>query len=154
MHKFSTYLILPLVLKLAVDLPACGETPRAPRHAPEPFTIIWGSGGGFTGFADGYILRSDGALEKWSGPYFRRDKVQPLGKVSAASLDSVRRVLAKHDLRQIRYRETGNMTTSLWLISGNDTTIMSWNGITPGEEVPATLKELYRNLSLAADSAR
>ncbi|RIK74581.1 hypothetical protein DCC62_15020 [candidate division KSB1 bacterium] len=146
MLKFS----LCLLLQIFLGLSACSESPQP---APREFTIIWGSGGGFTGFAEGYILHSNGAIEKWSGPYFRHDRIQPLGRVPAASLDSLRQLLAAHDWRQVRYRETGNMTTSLWVISGKDTTIMSWNGITPGKEVPAALQELYHRLSQGAASA-
>lgn len=147
MPKFLLCLFLQIFLRLS----ACSESPQP---AAGEFTIIWGSGGGFTGFAEGYILHSDGTIEKWSGPYFRRDKIQALGRVSPARIDSLRQLLAEHDWRQMRYRETGNMTTSLWVISGKDTTIMSWNGITPGKEVPAALQELYHRLSQSAESAR
>jgi len=150
-----SHAILPLIRRsllwsLTLSGLACGICQREPAAASRDFTIIWGTGGGFTGFADGFILHSDGRMERWSGQYFRREKIQPLGVISAAQLESLHRTLAKHNLRELHYQETGNMTTRVWCITGRDTTIVSWNGVEPGAEVPAALQELYENLQRAA----
>lgn len=143
-----------LLLSLALSTLACGISQREPAAPSPDFTIIWGTGGGFTGFADGFILHSNGKMERWSGQYFRREKIQPVGATGAAQLESLRRTLAKHNLRKVHYQETGNMTTRVWCITGTDTTIVSWNGVEPGAEVPAALQELYENLQMAAAAAQ
>ncbi|MDZ7275303.1 MAG: hypothetical protein ONB49_10535 [candidate division KSB1 bacterium] len=129
---------------------ACGISQREPATPGDDFTIIWGTGGGFTGFADGFILHSDGKMERWSGQYFRREKIRPLGVIDTAHLDSLRRTLARHDLRDLHYQETGNLTTRMWCIIRTDTTIFSWNGVEPGAEVPAAIREVYSSLTRAA----
>lgn len=143
-----------LLLSLALSMLACGISQREPAAPSREFTIIWGSGGGFTGFADGFILHSNGTMERWSGQYFRREKIQPLGVTGAAQLESLRHTLAKHNLSGLHYQETGNMTTRVWCILGTDTTIVSWKGVEPGPEVPAALQELYENLQMAAAAAQ
>jgi hypothetical protein len=54
--------------------------------------IIFGSGGGFTGMAAGYIIHGNGKIEKWSGLYFRRDKLEALGTAQPEALQPLRQM--------------------------------------------------------------
>ncbi|MGH7455195.1 MAG: hypothetical protein ACRENG_27820 [bacterium] len=124
----------------------CTSPPREQPNEKKDFTIIFGSGGGFTGFANGYVIHGDGRIEKWSGPYFRHDKIETFGTASSEALKPLRQRFSERAFAQWAYQDTGNMTTRVWCISGQDTTSVSWKGIEPGKEVPLPIQDLYRNL--------
>jgi hypothetical protein len=144
---------------LLPSLVVCTSKSRDESPDAKDFTVILGSGGGFTGMANGYIIHSDGKIEKWSGLYFRRDKVEPFGTASKEALKPLSQVFGERAFAQWSYKETGNMTTQVWCISGQDharrdTAIVSWNGIEPGKEVPQPIRDLYENLMQAVNSVR
>ncbi|MGH7596843.1 MAG: hypothetical protein ACREOI_10865, partial [bacterium] len=101
------------------------------------------------------IIHSNGKVEKWSGQYFRRDKVETMGIVAASEiLEPLKEIFGTRGFAQWPYQETGNMTTRVWCISGQDTTVVSWNGIEPGKEVPQSIRDLYANLMKIVESVR
>jgi hypothetical protein len=137
-----------------LTIAACTSASRESLHDEKEFTVIFGSGGGFTGMANGYVIHSDGKIEKWSGLYFRRDQSAPLGTASAESLQPLRQQFAAQAFKKWSFQETGNMTTRLWCISGGDTTVVSWNGLEPGEHVPPAIRDFYRLLTDAVQAAQ
>ena len=142
-------LMLPVLCLLC-----CTSGRREQSAAAKEFTVIFGSGGGFTGMAGGYIIHSDGKIEKWSGLYFRRDKIEPFGAAAPGALQPVQQVFQDGTFQQWEFRDAGNMTTNVWCISGQDTTIVSWNGLEPGPEVPSPIREFYGHLLNAVQSAQ
>jgi len=128
--------------------------PQQKSSAAKKFTVIYGSGGGFTGMANGYIIYSDGNVEKWSGLYFRRSKIEKLGAAALQTLPPIQKVFDARAYKKWKQQDAGNMTTRVWCISGKDTTAVSWKGTEPGEEVPPALREFYGHLKRAVESAK
>lgn len=131
---------------------ACNSASHDTPRSEKDFTIIWGSGGGFTGRAEGYIVRSNGKIEKWSGPYFQRDKVEAFGTASPKALKPVRQMFDNRAFINWSYQQTGNMTTRMWCISGKDTTMVSWSGLEPGQDVPQPIQDFYSKLKHTVES--
>lgn len=146
-NAFALLIILPLFLMATM--------PARPRQAAsKKFTVIYGSGGGFTGMANGYIIYSDGKVEKWSGLYFRRSKIEKLGAAAPKTLQPLQKVFDTLAFKKWKYKDVGNMTTQMWCISGKDTTTISWKGTEPGKEVPPPIREFYLNLQSAVQSIK
>jgi len=128
--------------------------PQQKSSTAKKFTVIYGSGGGFTGMANGYIIYSDGNVEKWSGLYFRRSKIEKLGAAAPQTLPPIQKVFDARAYKKWKQQDTGTMTTRVWCISGKDTTTVSWKGTEPGEEVPPAIREFYGHLKRAVESAK
>lgn len=145
----SNHCLIALALFFIAALPA------SLRQAPSKnFTVIYGSGGGFTGMANGYIIHSDGNVEKWSGLYFRRSNVEQLGAVTPKTLEPLQKVFAKRVYKKWKLRDTGNMTTRVWFISGKDTATVSWKGLEPDEKVPPAIRDFYVTLKNVVQSIK
>ncbi len=154
MKIYQDCLTLSLTLLLFI-LTTCTSRSRQQPPGAKDFTVIFGSGGGFTGMAGGYIVHSSGKVEKWSGQYFRHDKVEAMGTVVASkTLKPLQEMFDTEAFTQWSYQETGNMTTRVWCISGQDTTIVSWNGTAPGKEVPQPIRDFYANLMKIVEAVR
>lgn len=147
--KNATILLIILPLFLIANMP---KIPR--QAAPKKFTVIYGSGGGFTGMANGYIIYSDGKVEKWSGLYFRRSKIENLGSVTPKTLQPLQKFFATLAYKKWKYKDAGNMTTQIWCISGKDTTAISWKGTKPGKEVPLPIRDFYLTLQRVVQSIK
>lgn len=145
MKLFHACLALFFTLLLPF-LMACTSKSHQQSSATNEFAVIFGSGGGFTGMAAGYIIHSNGEVEKWSGQYFRRDQIKPMGVVASEALKPLNEIFSSGILAQWSHQETGNMTTQMWCISGQDTTRVSWKGTEPGDEVPQPIRDFYAEL--------
>ncbi|MGH7600865.1 MAG: hypothetical protein ACREOI_31290 [bacterium] len=151
--KIGRDYLLEFCLTLSICFNACHTASRDQNSPAKDFTIIFGSGGGFTGMAEGYIIHSDGKIEKWSGLYFRRDKLEISGMAQPATLQPLWQMFEAKTFSQWSHQRTGNMTTQVWCISGSDTTVVSWPGLEPGKDVPQAIQDFYDKLMLAVRSA-
>lgn len=145
---------LGLCLAISISFFACHSARRDQISPAKDFTIIFGSGGGFTGMAEGYIIHGDGQIEKWSGFHTQRSKAETIGVVTPEALQSLRQTFETKVFAQWSYRKTGNMTTLVQCIRGNDTTVVSWPGLEPGNDVPPDIQDFYRNLMHAVQTAK
>lgn len=150
--KLKQDCLLGLGLVISTYFFACHSASRDQISPAENFTIIFGSGGGFTGMAGGYIIHGNGKVEKWSGLYFRRDKLETLGTAKPEALQPLRQMFETKAFSPWSHRETGNMTTQVWCISGSDTTVVSWPGLKPGKDVPPAIQGFYGKLMRAVQS--
>jgi len=148
-EKFSHSLI-------ALSLFSLGALPGLFRQSAvlQKFTVIYGSGGGFTGMANGYIIYSDGNVEKWSGLYFRRSKIEKLGAAAPQTLPPIQKVFETRACKKWKQQDAGNMTTRVWCISGKDTIVVSWKGLEPGQEVPPPIRDFYSKLKNVVQSIK
>lgn len=144
------HFLIALSLFFIASMPAFLQQSAAPKK----FTVIYGSGGGFTGMANGYIIYSEGKVEKWSGLYFRRSKIEKLGAAPPNTLQPLQKIFATRVYKKWQHHDTGNMTTQVWCISGKDTTAISWKGTEPGQEVPQPIRDFYGQLRRAVESAQ
>lgn len=152
--KVGQNFLIGFCVVLTICFCACHSASRDQISPAKDFTIIFGSGGGFTGMAEGYIIHGNGKIEKWSGFYFRRDKLETLGTATPEALQPLRQMFEANSFKQQPYQQTGNMTTQVWCISGSDTTVVSWPGLEPGKEVPPAIQDFYGKLRLAVQSAK
>jgi len=148
--KNATALLIILPLFLIATMPAFLRQAAAPKK----FTVLYGSGGGFTGMANGYIIYSDGNVEKWSGLYFRRSKIEKLGVAVPKTLQPLQKVFVARAYKKWKHKDAGNMTTQVWCISGKDTTTISWKGTEPGKEVPPPIRDFYLALQSVVQSVK
>ena len=151
--KFDWDYLLGFYLVLSISFCACHTASRDQISPAKDFTIIFGSGGGFTGMAAGYIIHGNGKIEKWSGLYFRCDKLETLGTAKPEALQPLRQMFETKAFSQWSHQGAGNMTTQVWCISGSDTTVVSWPGLEPGKDVPPAIQGFYGKLMLAVQSA-
>ena len=128
--------------------------PQQKSSTSKKFAVIYGSGGGFTGMANGYIIYSDGNVEKWSGLYFRRSKIEKLGAATPKTLLPLQNVFNSRAYKKWKHQGAGNMTTRVWCISGKDTTVVSWKGMEPGQEVPQPIRDFYSALKSVVQSVK
>lgn len=143
-----------ICLVFLIFMGACHSSSREHAAAEKDFTVIFGSGGGFTGMAEGYVIHSSGKIEKWSGRYFQRGKIEAIGTVAPEALLPLRQAFATKAFMRWSHQGTGNMTTRVWCISGMDTTIISWPGLDPGAEVPPAIRDFYSKLRHAVQSSK
>ena len=110
----------------------------------KPFTIELSSGGGFSGLWNGYIIRSDGAIQSWHGKQMKTDEVKDLGQVEPDDIAEVKTILDRDKIMNLALHETGNMTTMLKVTSGDEMTFITWPGSMDDEgQVPAQVLETY-----------
>lgn len=147
-NTISFLIALPLFLLAAMPVFLRQAT------TPKKYKVIYGSGGGFTGMANGYIIYSDGKVEKWSGLYFRRSKIEKLGTAAPKTLQPLQKIFATLAYKKWKYKDAGNMTTQVWCISGKDTTAISWKGTEPGKEVPSPIRDFYLTLQSIVQSIK
>jgi len=128
--------------------------PQQKSPALKTFTVIYGSGGGITGMANGFIIYGNGNVEKWSGLYFRRSKIEKLGAAAPQTLPPIQKVFETRTYKKWKQQDTGNMTTRVRCISGKDTTMVSWKGMEPGGEVPPAIRDFYLKLKNVVQSTK
>lgn len=149
-HKQSFHFLLAFSVCVLIINPGWLQKSTAAKT----FAVIYGSGGGFTGMANGYIIDSAGKVDKWSGLYFRRSKIEKFGTAASNALSPIQKIFSTSAYKKWKHRDMGNMTTQIWCISGKDTTRISWKGTEPGPEVPKPIRDFYGHLKLAVESAQ
>jgi hypothetical protein len=119
----------------------------------EPIIIQLGSGGGFTGRMSGLEIDKDGVVTTWSAMPGEDHKPERIGVVPDDYLETLYEIADEDELLTFDYTVTGNMTTSLTLIRGNERNNMRWPGIEMDIEAPPRpLQRFHTQLKHAIDS--
>jgi len=107
------------------------------------YSIILSSGGGFTGQYEGKVIDTTGIISTWNGRIFSTSIKKVVDSLSQNQIKKLNIFFDENRLEDFTFREVGNMTTSLSLLSANKEINFSWKEQQPPERVPAKAKELY-----------
>jgi hypothetical protein len=123
----------------------CSST-RQEQHAELPFTIILGSGGGFTGLYEGYVIDSTGRVMRWKGRTFDGAEHTRQAVLDDDQRKEVQRIVAETGILGAEFSERGNMTSFLTFHLPTGEHRISWHGGAPGPGVPANIREFYNRI--------
>ena len=118
------------------------------------YSIIIGSGGGFTGSYDGHLIDSLGQVFRWSGKTFTTADLTSIGKLSEVELQSAIKSIKESDIMNTSFKEHGNVTTFIRLKKSELEYSVSWIGLEPDNKVPENIRELYSRLKKIIDSLK
>ena len=138
-----------LLLMIIVFIPCCSSSRKAiisnESDALLDYNIEISQGGGFTGNYQGYTIDSTGVVKSFEGVISANSQRDEKGKLSQVQISEINKLIPS--ILGIRYKENGNMTTSIVLKKRSDEIRFSWEGITPGKKVPAELANFYEKVN-------
>jgi hypothetical protein len=128
----------------------CGKT----QESPFPPTVISISeGGGVTGQFVGYTINAKGAVHTWRGFAANKRDSSSLGTLDSDAHRNLLRTAYDCNLPELRQYETGNMTATLEVSSGELLFRFVWPGLWRGsDETPEQLRPLIEKLESIIDS--
>ena len=107
------------------------------------FTIILGSGGGFTGSYNGKMIDTTGTVYGWEGrTYYTSDK-KIVDSLSQNQITKLNTYFSENNFADYSFREVGNMTNFLTLTTLDKKITFSWKESSIPDRVPDKIKELY-----------
>ena len=144
---------LLLLGMLAACCPCEQSTSDRPAHPRTEITLS--SGGGVSGFISGNTILPDRTVLEWNGMPGKRERVDTLGRLESEAYALLLDTLYAQDPVTIRQQESGNMTTTLRMPSGDEVWTWSWPGMRSREEdVPAALRIMRNAVWQAIESLR
>lgn len=102
--------------------PGCAN--QRPVACPD-FSVLLGSGGGFTGRSGGYRIEPDGAVWSWTGIGAPMDS-SLVGSLAADSLESLARAIDAANFYADSTNEYGNITAFLQVTCGDVSHRVNW----------------------------
>ncbi|MDT8324157.1 MAG: hypothetical protein RRA94_08605 [Bacteroidota bacterium] len=155
MNNFLLSLSTLLVFVTITSCCPC-ERARTPSVASYPGTkISFETGGGFSGYVSGTAITADGLVLTWNGRPGMRENLDTLARMDAAQHAQLLADLYALEPAGIRHQESGNMTTSLTVTSGDESWYWSWPGVRDDiEAVPEKLRPLRDLVVTALDAIR
>jgi len=128
----------------------CDRTREAPTDNYPPTEISFETGGGFSGYVSGTSITESGLVLTWHGRPGMRENLDTLAHMDSQQHATLLADIYALDPGSIRHQESGNMTTALTIISGDEQWFWSWPGVRNDvEAVPEALRPL-RNLIVDA----
>jgi hypothetical protein len=109
-----------------------------------PLTVIhYSSGGGFSGMSSGNSILPDGSITQWTGHDGSREHSITLGNLDVDEYSKLLSDIYGLNPANIHQQDTGNMTTSLEIVSDDVVYVYTWPG-THGDDdsVPFAVKPL------------
>ena len=107
------------------------------------YSLVLGSGGGFAGTSEGYIIDSTGVVTSWRGTTLAMSTRKEIGTLDADTKADLQKLIEDKKLLDTQYGTSGNLTSFLLLQSQTARHTISWLGDAPGEEVPLNVRESY-----------
>ena len=139
-------IISNIVLLFGFCLVACSSSERIDNSIKSPvyldYSITISSGGGFTGNHEGIIIDSLGIVSSVQGIILSRSPKIYKGKLGQEQILEINKLLPS--IFNIKYKENGNMTTSITLTKDKKSLSFSWEGIGISKNVPSALAEFYK----------
>lgn len=91
------------------------------------YEVVTGSGGGFTGAKNGFIIDTAGNVYSWNGITTEAAKKKSEGKLSCEQIGELNSVINSSELFNVEFKEHGNMTSFISLKKQGNKTNISWN---------------------------
>lgn len=155
MNRFLRTLSILFILGMITSCCPCdtARTPPAASHPPTEF--IFETGGGFSGYVSGTAIAADGLVLTWHGRPGMRENLDTLARMDAGRHAALLADFYALDPAGISFQESGNMTTSLTVISGDERWYWSWPGVRDDiEAVPERVRPLRDLVVRAIDGTR
>lgn len=132
---------------LALCISGCCGSSKSLIQPQLNYNIKFGSGGGFTGNTEGYLIDTTGAVQKWTGKTFDTAKFQSLSTLSEEEINKLNAMITDLDLFNIEYRKTGNMTNFIVLSRDSSEHRISWEVFAGNSDLPNNVKLFYNKLN-------
>jgi hypothetical protein len=116
------------------------------------FSIITGSGGGFTGSYEGYFIDSLSNVYKWTGKTFKTAEKVFLGKLNDEQTEMINKAIRENNILNIDMKEHGNVSSYILLENKEAKHSISWSGIEPGKTVPEGVRSFKLKLVQVFDA--
>ena len=139
----------PLTILLALTALCCGAPQEGTRtdRPGLPYAVITGSGGGFTGLREGYVIDSLGDVSRWRGVVFDRSERTFVGTLSEAECRDLADFVATSGVLDTSCRGSGNISSFVALRSASLSREYSWPGVEPGQDVPEAVRKLHGHVA-------
>jgi len=122
------WMIFILAAAFAAGGGCSSNQPRGASKA-EAFLITIGSGGGFTGMSNGYVIHSSGAVERWSRLAAGKDSIQSAGAITEEEAVRLKMIADSLDFFQIPRGAPGNMTSFVEMVNDSSRHAVQWSGM-------------------------
>lgn len=150
MRNFS--LIAPWLLLLLI-LSGCCDCGKTTQSAYPPTTISISEGGGVTGQFVGYTIDFKGEIRSWRGFAASKRDSTILGNLESGVYRDLLHTAYACDLPHVRQYETGNMTATLEITSGELLYRFAWPGLwRVSSSTPEPLRPLIEKLEVLINS--
>jgi len=107
------------------------------------YSIISGSGGGFTGAYEGRMIDTIGIIYKWEGRTFLTAHKKVIDTLSQLQITKLNDFFSENNFDTYSFKEVGNMTTFLTLSAPKGDKTFSWKESSIPDRVPDKIRELY-----------
>lgn len=96
--------------------------------------------------SSGYSILSDGAIVRWNGRAGQHEQSVGVGKIDPAKFHALLLEMYDMDPVSIHQQETGNMTTSLGIVSDDVVYTYTWPGVYGDDDAVPTIVRPLRDL--------
>jgi hypothetical protein len=143
----------PIVILTTIGISGCCDCGKTTATSYPPTTISISEGGGVTGQFVGYTIDAGGTVHTWRGFAASKRDSTAVGTLDAAAYrDLLHTAYASH-FSELRQYETGNMTATLEVTSGELLYRFVWPGLwRESASTPAQLKPLIKKIESIVDS--
>lgn len=139
----KTFTIFFLSLTLLSFFGCAGSKNSCQEKRSLKYSIISGSGGGFTGAYAGKMIDTLGIIYKWEGRTFLTADKKVIDTLSQSQITKLNVFFSENNFDTYSFKEVGNMTTFLTLSTPKGDKTFSWKESAIPDRVPAKIKELY-----------
>jgi hypothetical protein len=109
--------------------------------------IIIGTGGGFTGVYEGYLIDTVGNVQHWEGIAFENSHKDYIGKLKNSQIEKIKTLIEQTGVLKTNYDGKGNITTFITIRGIDNAHRISWVGISPDRRVPEGIRTFNSQLN-------
>lgn len=121
----------------------CGSKEMKNEKQLLSYTIVLGSGGGFTGRYSGIAIDSTGIVSDWEGRMYLTSAKKNVDTLSQNQIMKMNKFFSENDFTNIHFKESGNITNFLTLSDSKNDFTFSWKETSLPDRVPDKIRELY-----------
>lgn len=126
-----------IIIILSVFTMSCTTQKLAKNSLPNFIEIKFGSGGGFTGMTNEYVLQQDGQVYKRIS-----NKLSLINRIQNSELENIEKKLVEMNFESIQLNEKGNMTYFIEVHTSTYTHRITWSDNTQNDST----KQFYKSL--------
>ncbi|QQS35626.1 MAG: hypothetical protein IPM56_15485 [Ignavibacteriales bacterium] len=146
MKKIKMYLSITL-LTIAAGCSTATLINEAEKSVLLEHNIITGTGGGFSGYYEGYDIDVVGNVNHWQGISYDRAKRIYVGSLGTTQIEKINSLISESDILNTQYDGKGNITTFITLKDSSKAHRISWAGISPDRKVPESIRDFNSRLN-------
>jgi hypothetical protein len=154
MKKLKMYLSIAL-LAVAAGCSTASLLNEKEETAFLSHDIIIGTGGGFSGVYEGYLIDTVGNVQHWEGIAFEHSTKNYIGSLKKNQIEKIKSMIEESGVLKTEYSGKGNITTFITIRGNESAHRISWVGISPDRKVPEIIRafnsELNEIITLASN---